>query len=127
VVNNMNEPPSLYRNTDAVGNFISLQLVGVKSNRAALGAAATLEQGSDKREQEVRSGGGFISQSDLRLHFGLGKAERAEKIVIRWPSGGVETLRDLAANRFYVVREGGGIDPKLTREPSASKITSATK
>ena len=76
VVNNMNETPSLYYNTAPVGNFISLQLIGVKSNRAALGAAVTLEQGTDKREQEVRSGDGYISQSDLRLHFGLGRGRR---------------------------------------------------
>src|ERR1700685_1771249 len=87
----MNETPSLYRNTAPAGNFISLQLAGTKSNRAALGAAVTLEQGSDQREQEVRSGGGFISQSDLRLHFGLGKSGHAEKIVIRWPSGRTNT------------------------------------
>jgi hypothetical protein len=127
LVNNMSEPPSLYRNTEAVGNFISLQLIGAKSNRAALGAAVTLEQGKDKREQEVRSGGGFISQSDLRLHFGLGHAERAETIVIRWPSGAVETLRGLAANRFYVVREGSGVDPKLTRDATTSKGPSSSK
>ncbi|MFZ0735702.1 MAG: CRTAC1 family protein [Candidatus Acidiferrales bacterium] len=123
LVNNMNEAPSLYRNTGPAGNFITLQLIGTKSNRAALGAAVTLEQGSDTREQEVRSGGGFISQSDLRLHFGLGGAERAEKIVIRWPSGLVETLKDLPANRYYVVREGSGVDSKQTREVIHPQIT----
>ncbi len=125
LVNNMNETPSLYRNSKPVGNFISLQLVGTKSNRAALGAAVTLEQGSDKREQEVRSGGGFISQNDLRLHFGLGNAEHAEKIVIRWPSGLVETLKDLQANQFYVVREGSGIDPKQTHGISGVQVPPA--
>ena len=114
VTNNMNETPSLYRNTAAVGNFITLQLEGVRSNRAALGAVVTLIQGKDRRAQEVRSGGGFISQSDLRLHFGLGKAERAEKIEIRWPGGLVETLKDLPANQYYVVREGSGVDSKQT-------------
>jgi len=125
VVNNMNETPSLYRNTAPVGNFITLQLAGTKSNRAALGAAVTLEQGSDQREQEVRSGGGFISQSDLRLHFGLGKAERAEKIVIRWPNGLVETLKDLPANQYYVVREGRGVDARKTHGVSAGPPWSA--
>jgi len=118
----MNEPPSLYYNTGPVGNFISLQLVGVKSNRAALGAAVTLVQGADQREREVRSGDGYISQSDLRLHFGLGKAVKAEKIVIRWPSGLVETLRDLPANQYYVVREGEGIDSKRTHGVSKVQI-----
>jgi hypothetical protein len=115
LVNNMNEAPSLYYNTAPVGNFISIQLIGVKSNRAALGAQVTLEQNGDKYQKEIRSGGGFISQSDLRVHFGLGKAEKAEKIVIRWPSGLVETLKDLEANRYYVVREGSGMDSKQTR------------
>jgi hypothetical protein len=127
VVNNMNEPPSLYRNREAAGNFISLQLLGTKSNRAALGAAVTLEQGNDKRKQEIRSGGGFLSQNDLRLHFGLGKAERAEKIVIRWPSGLVETLKDLPANQYYVVREGSGVDAQQTHGVSAVKLSAAQK
>jgi hypothetical protein len=122
LVNNMNEPPSLYYNTAPIGNWISLQLVGVKSNRAALGAVATLEQGSDKSEEEVRSGGGFLSQSDLRLHFGLGNAAHAEKIVIRWPSGLVETLSDLSANQYYVVREGSGVDKSKTHGTSQVRI-----
>ena len=61
---------------------------------------------------------GYISQSDLRLHFGLGNATKAEKIVIHWPSGLVETLTDLPANRYYVVREGSGIDAKQTHAVS---------
>jgi enediyne biosynthesis protein E4 len=122
LVNNMNELPSLYYNTELVGNFISLKLVGVKSNRAAMGAVVTLIQGVDRREQEVRSGDGYISQSDLRLHFGLGKAAKAEQIVIRWPSGLVETLNDLPANQYYVVREGAGIDPRQTHGVSKVQI-----
>jgi hypothetical protein len=126
LVNNMNEKPSLYYNTASVGNWISLQLIGVKSNRAALGAVVTVEQDGegerDKHEKEVRSGDGYISQSDLRLHFGLGKSSRAEKIVIRWPSGLVETLSDLPANQYYVVREGSGVDHSKTHGLSSVKI-----
>src|ERR1017187_2023325 len=122
LVNNMNETPSLYYNTSPIGNWISLQLVGVKSNRAAVGAVVTLEQGNDNHEKEVRSGDGFISQSDLRLHFGLGKSSKAEKVVIRWPSGLVETLSDLPANQYYVVREGGGVDKSKTRGASSVRI-----
>jgi enediyne biosynthesis protein E4 len=122
LVSNMNEPPSLYYNTAPIENWISLQLIGVKSNRAALGAVVTLEQGSDKHEKEVRSGDGYISQSDLRLHFGLGRSARAQKIVIRWPSGLVETLSDLPANQYYAVREGGGLDKSKTRGPSSVHI-----
>jgi enediyne biosynthesis protein E4 len=122
LVNNMNETPSLYYDTAPVGNFISLQLIGVKSNRAALGAQVTFEQDGDKHEKEVRSGDGFISQSDLRVHFGLGKAAKAEKVVIRWPNGLFETLKDLPANQYYVVREGSGIDPKRTRGTTRIRI-----
>jgi hypothetical protein len=122
LVNNMNEKPSLYYNTSPVGNWISLQLVGVKSNRAALGAAVTLEQNGDKHEKEVRSGDGYISQSDLRMHFGLGKASKADKIVIRWPSGAVETLSDLPANHYYTVREGSGVDASKTQGISQVRI-----
>ena len=125
VVNNMNEKPSLYYNTSSVGNFISLKLLGRKSNRAALGAVVTLEQGRDKWLQEVRSGDGFISQSDLRLHFGLGSASQAEKLTIRWPSGLTETLTNLPANRFYTVEEGGGVDAKQSHGISSVTITNS--
>ena len=122
LVNNMNERPSLYYNTAPVGNWISLQLVGVKSNRAALGATVTLEQSGDKYEKEVRSGDGYISQSDLPLHFGFGSASKAEKMVIRWPSGLVETLSDLPVNQYYVVREGSGIDKSKTHGVSQVRV-----
>ena len=126
VVNNMNETPSLYYNTAPIGNWINLQLVGVKSNRAALGAVVTLVQGGAKYGKEVRSGDGFISQSDLRLHFGLGASSKAEKVVIRWPSGQVETLSDLPANQYYVVREGSGVDKSKTRGVSSVRIDRPT-
>ena len=123
LVNNMNEPPSLYYNTAPVENFISLQLIGVKSNRAALGALVTLEQGkNDEHVKEVRSGDGYISQSDLRVHFGLGKAQQADKIVIRWPSGLVESISNLPANQYYVVREGSGVDKTKSLGTSAIHI-----
>ena len=122
LVNNMNERPSLYYNTGPVENWITLQLVGMKSNRAALGASVTLEQGDDKRQQEVRSGDGYISQSDLRLHFGLGKSEKAKKLIIRWPSGLFETLSDLPANHYYLVREGRGVDASKTRGVSSVQV-----
>ena len=123
LINNMNEKPSLYYNTAPVGNFISLKLVGTKSNRAALGAVVTLEQGNDKYEKELRSGDGYISQSDLRVHFGLGKAPKADKVTIRWPSGLVETLQNLSANQYYTVIEGRGIDSAQTH--GTSKVQTA--
>ena len=100
--------------------------MGVKSNRAALGAVVTLEQGRDKHEREVRSGDGFISQSDLRLHFGLGNASKAEKVQIRWPSGLVETLSALPANNYYMVREGSGVDKSKTHGANSVRIDRPT-
>jgi enediyne biosynthesis protein E4 len=125
VIDNMNETPSLYYNTAPVGNFVTLKLIGVKSNRAALGSVVTLELGSDKCEKEVRSGDGYISQSDLRLHFGLGKASKADKVTIRWPSGFVEKLQNLPANQYYTVVEGSGIDPKQTHGISKIQVNPA--
>jgi hypothetical protein len=121
LVNNMNETPSLYLNTARVQNFISLQLVGTKSNRAALGAEVTVETAEGHRTQEVRSGGGYISQNDLRMHFGLGRADKAEKVVIHWPSGFSETLAALSANRFYVIYEGKGVDERKTHGVSKER------
>ncbi len=70
----------------------------------------------------MRSGDGYISQSDLRLHFGLGKALKADKVTIRWPSGLVETLQNLSANQYYTVIEGRGIDPAQTHGTSKVQI-----
>jgi enediyne biosynthesis protein E4 len=88
-----------------------------------LGAQVTLKQNGGTYQKEIRSGDSFISQSDLRIHFGLGKAEKAEKVVIRWPNGLVETLKGLEANRYYVVREGSGVDSKQTRNVNKMQIT----
>ena len=127
LVNNMNERPSLYRNTAEVGNFISFELIGTKSNRAALGAQVTVQTVEGPRTQEVRSGGGYISQNDLRLHFGLGHADKTEKVTIRWPNGLVETLPNLAANHFYVVREAQGIDSARTRGVSQIRFPASSQ
>ena len=67
--------------------------------------------GEDLQEQidEVRSGGGYLSQNDLRVHFGLGKAEAVERLEVRWPSGQVDTLKNIPANQVITVKEGKGI------------------
>jgi len=127
LVNNMNEKPSLYYNTEPVGNFVTLRLIGIKSNRAALGAVVTLEQGSEKCVKEVRSGDGYISQNDLRLHFGLGKASSADRIIVRWPNGLVDTLQNLPANQYYTVVEGSGIDSKQGHGISRVQIGSVRR
>ena len=77
----------------------------------AIGARVKIVAGGMTQTDEVRSGGSYISQSDFRLHFGLGSAEKVESLEVRWPSGKVETITNLAADRFYALLEGEGVVP----------------
>jgi len=112
LVNNSHDRPSLLKNYGEHGSWILLSLVGTKSNRDAIGARVTVHAAGHQQTQEVRSGGGYISQSDFRLHFGLGTAAKADSIEIRWPSGLVERLENVAGNRVVKIREGVGIVEK---------------
>ena len=110
LVINMNDRPTLLRNdTPRGGRWITLRLVGTKSNRDAIGAKVTLEAGKRRQTTTVRGDGSYLSHSDLRAHFGLGTATKVERIEIRWPSGVVQSATGLAADQFYVAREGEGI------------------
>ncbi len=116
VVNVVNGLPQLLRCDSSSGNnWIKVKLIGTKSNRSAIGArlicTATFPGESKPHRQidEVRSGGGYFSQSDLRIHFGLGKAAKVDLLEIRWPSGQVEVLKDLTVNELVVIKEGSGI------------------
>ena len=109
VVNCVNDVPQLLRCDSSTGNkWIKIKCVGTKSNRSAIGARVYCVTGKRKQMDEVRSGGSYISQNDLRVHFGLGKADAAD-IEIHWPSGLTEKLPGLQANRIYTVVEGLGI------------------
>jgi hypothetical protein len=81
----------------------------VKCNRLALNARVRATAGDLVQMGEVASGGSYLSQHDLRIHFGLGTHDRVERAEILWPNGSKETLTNLAADRFYVVREGQGV------------------
>lgn len=106
LVNNQNEPPSLLdQRTQPQGGWIVLKLEGMKSNRSAIGARVELAAGGRRQVREIRSGGSYLSQSDLRLHFGLGEATSVESVEIRWPSGAEQTVRGLAPGRVHVIRE----------------------
>ena len=110
VVENLAGRPMILRPEGGPPNhWISFQLEGVKSNRLALNARMRVIAGELVQLAEVISGGSYLSQSDLRLHFGLGSHARLDKAEVIWPSGKVETLGNLEANRFYVVREGSGV------------------
>ena len=109
VIINLNEPPSLLRNdVTGGGHWLKVKLVGVKSNRSAIGARVTARYGDKLQAQEVLSQASFYSANDLRLHFGLGAAHSAD-LDIRWPNGASESLARVAANQLITVREGSGI------------------
>jgi hypothetical protein len=112
-VNCVNSLPQLIRCDSTTGrNWIKIRTVGTKSNRTGIGARITVttQPSSDAKPfvqiDEVRSGGSYFSQNDLRIHFGLDRAQKAD-IEIRWPSGSTDKLPALAANNLYVVEEGG--------------------
>ncbi len=103
----LDERPALLRNDGAHGHhWIKLKLTGAKSNRNAIGARVRLEAGGRAQFAEVRSGSSYISQNDMRLNFGLGKAPVADHIEVRWPSGLVQSFANLQADQAYLVVEG---------------------
>jgi hypothetical protein len=109
-INNMNGPAYLLRNEG--GNrhhWISIKTVGVRSNRNGIGTRVEVRAGPLRQADEVRSGSSYISQHDLRLHFGLGEYREAGEIVLRWPSGQVDRLQHVPAGRRIIVQEGRGI------------------
>lgn len=107
LVANNGDPPLLLRNSGGNGNrFLNIKLVGHKSNRDAMGARIRVFAGGLSQIREVAGGGSYLSQSDLRAHFGLGKATRVESIEVSWPSGQKQTFRDLDVDKFYTIEEG---------------------
>ena len=122
VVFNQNGPPSIFLNdTKASGHRVLFKLEGTTSNRAAIGARVTVFAGGVARIAEVRAGGSYISQNDLRLHFGLGLETRISKVEITWPNGKREELKDLAADAIYTIVEGKGIT-QTTPLPAVSAV-----
>ncbi len=107
---NVGETPSLLKNRNADGyHRVLFRLVGTKSNRAAIGARVTIRAAGVKQFSEVRGGGSYLSQNDLRQHFGLGTATKIDSVEIRWPSGKVEKLESIAADAIYTIVEAEGI------------------
>jgi len=113
VVENLDGKPMILREEGGNHNhWIGFELAGTKSNRLALNARIRAVAGELIQEDEVRSGGSYLSQNDLRIHFGLGTHDHLDRAEILWPSGKTETLTNLAADRFYAVKEGEGVVPR---------------
>ncbi len=106
---NLNEPPSLLRNDlSGGGHWLKVRLIGVKSNRSAIGARVLARYGARRQVQELAAQSSFYSVNDPRLHFGLGAASTAD-LTIRWPNGAIESVANVAANQLVTIREGSGI------------------
>jgi enediyne biosynthesis protein E4 len=118
VVENLVGRPMILRPVGGEQNhWISFQLEGTKSNRLALNARVRATAGDLVQVGEVFSGGSYLSQNDLRLHFGLAQHDRLDRAEVRWPDGEVEILKDVAADRHYIVRERVGV---ISSTPAAS-------
>jgi hypothetical protein len=114
VLNNLDGPPTLLRNRGAnrSGHWISLKLIGdpsAKTPRDAIGTVVFCYAGGLRQRGEVASGRGYISQSDLRVHFGLGSATGVEKLEILWPDGSQETVAVPAVDRHFTIVQQKGI------------------
>src|SRR5215213_3167227 len=103
---NAGEPPALLRNDGGNrNNWLGLRLVGSKSGRDAVGARVTLRVGASRRVKQTLGGTSYLSASDARLLWGLGGAAKVDEVEVRWPSGALTKLKDVAANRYLTVRE----------------------
>ncbi len=110
VINNLDGPPTLLRNDGGnKNNWIMIKCVGTRSNRSAIGARVKVISGEHSQIDEVMSGSSYYSQNDFRLHFGLGRATKADRIEVSWPSGAKESFPNLPANHLVVLQETKGI------------------
>jgi hypothetical protein len=110
VVNDLDSAPQLLRNDGGnKNNWILVKTIGTKSNRNGIGAKVKVVSGDLVQLDEVRSGGSYISQNDLRLHFGLEKRTSVDLIQVRWPSGAVDTITNASVNKIVTVKEGKGL------------------
>ncbi len=122
VISDIDGGPMILRNHGVPGaHWTSFELAGTKSNRLALNARLKIVAGGMTQTAEIHSGGSYLSQNDLRVHFGLGAATRIDSLEIRWPSGKVDTVKDLDADHFYSILEGQGVVPDDRIRPGAPK------
>jgi len=115
---NVSETPSLLLNHCRNGNHrVLFRLLGTKSNRLAIGARVTVRTGKMTQFSEVKGGSSYLSQNDLRQHFGLEKNEKMDEVTVRWPNGTAETFNDVPADFIYTIVEGQGIKDRVGLPP----------
>ncbi len=119
VINNVYSKPSLLVNmVRSANHWVAFKTAGTRSNRDGIGAKITLKLGKRTLVDEVRSGSSYISQNDLRVHFGLGAADKLDAVQVRWPSGLVEHFDHLAVDAIHTLKEGTGIAIALAQKKS---------
>jgi hypothetical protein len=110
IVNNVHAAPDLFRLESPPGtHWLTVKLVGTRSNRSAIGARVRLVGAGGVQVQEVRGGGSYYSQNDLRVTFGLGGSTSVERVEVRWPNGFEEHWDDIEIDRIVTLKEGGGV------------------
>jgi hypothetical protein len=130
-VNCINAPPQLLHCVSTLNrNWIKVKLVGTKSNRSGIGSRVSVKAMNQPdtgnpliQTEELRSGGSYFSQNDLRLHFGLDQAKQVDVVEVRWLSGQVDQFKQLDVNRLYVLQEGGKILKSEVLKPAKVKKT----
>lgn len=128
VVEDLDGSPMVLKNRSVSGrHWVSFELAGTKSNRLAIGAKIKIVAGGMTQTDEIHSGGSYLSQSDLRAHFGLGSATKIDRVEIRWQSGKVESVADLAVDQFYSILEGSGLVAADRVRPKAKKSSATAK
>jgi hypothetical protein len=122
VVGNNDDPPSLLRNSGGANHFVNIKLIGTRTNRDAIGARVKVRSGGITQLREVQGGGSYLSQNDLRAHFGLGAASRIDSIEVNWPGGQSQRFQNVKADQFYTLEEGrSGLQLTVVRKPASSR------
>ncbi len=107
LIMNMNDVPTLLRNDKKnANNWLTIQLVGTKSNRSAIGSRVRVVTGAHTQTQELTSQSSYYSHNDARLHFGLGASVKVDRIEVRWTNGQTEIIKDVSPNGFITIKEG---------------------
>ena len=102
-------PMILEANSNPSNHWVSFELDGSATNKLALNARVFVTTGKNKQMGEIRSGGSYLSQSDLRLHFGLGEATRIDKVEVQWMNGKTQVFEGVNADHFYHLKQDGGL------------------
>jgi hypothetical protein len=116
LVTNNGAGPNLLLNDGGDGHALIVRVIGTTSNSSGIGARLVVTAGGRRQMREVQSGSSYLSQNDLRAHFGLGQADRVDRLEVRWPTGVTEVVEKIPANHIVTLREGKGI---VTRVPFA--------